>query len=94
MSGGASILLFGTAYFRPQTLNLLNSVWYSLGVQLGRIVNPILMGLIFFLMITPVAFFTRMFGRDELALKRPPVDSYWQERDDKHQSPESFINQY
>lgn len=72
----------------------INRAWYQLGVLLGRIVNPVVLGLLFFLLITPVAILGRMFGRDPLRLKRRNIESYWIERSPVGPSPDSFKNQY
>jgi hypothetical protein len=82
------------AFVKPQLLAPLNRLWFLLGVVLGRIVNPVVLGLVFFLVLTPVAVATRWFGRDALHLKRRPADSYWIDRDPVGPSPDSFKNQF
>lgn len=69
----------GTA--APQLLAPLNKGWFRLGQILGMIVNPIILGLIFFAVVTPVAWVTRLIGRDELRLQRSRAASYWCGRD-------------
>jgi hypothetical protein len=64
----------------PQKLATLNFLWYRLGMFLGKITNPLVMGILFFLFITPIAFVIRLLGRDELKLKSSTVKSYWIER--------------
>ena len=62
---------------------------------LGLIVSPIVVGLIFFLLITPVALVTTLFlGRDALSLKRRFTASYWIDRLPPDQTPDSFKNQF
>jgi hypothetical protein len=78
----------------PKALAPLNRLWFGLGLLLGRIVSPIVLGLIFFVMITPVALVTRIFGRDELRLKKRQVTSYWINREPNGPAPESFKNQF
>ena len=46
----------------------LNKLWMKFGILLGMIVNPIIMGIIFFGIFTPIAIVMRLFGRDELRL--------------------------
>ena len=82
------------ALVRPALLRPLNRAWALLGRTLGRIVSPIVLGAIFFLLITPVALLTRALGRDELRLRRHPAQSYWIERESPGPTPESFRNQY
>jgi hypothetical protein len=61
---------------------------------LGKIVSPIVLGLIFFVLITPAALITRLFGRDELKIKKRTVESYWVDRSTLGLESESFKNQY
>ena len=73
----------------PQFLSLPVKAWMRLGVMLGRFFNPITLGMLFFLLITPVGVLTRLFGRDELLLKKKNKKSYWlarQKTDDKFNS--------
>jgi hypothetical protein len=80
--------------FMPTALAPLNRLWYQLGLLLGRIVSPIVLGLIFFVVITPVGLVTRLWGRDELGLKKRQVTSYWINREPVGPAPESFKNQF
>ena len=66
------------ALFRPALLHPLNRLWMKLGLLLHRIVNPIVMGLLFYGTIWPTGAIMRMRGRDLLRLKREPAsDTYW-----------------
>jgi hypothetical protein len=89
-----STLFAIAAFLMPQILTPLNRIWFSLGLLLGKIVSPIVLGLIFFVLITPVSIFTRLFGRDELKIKKRTVESYWVDRSPPGPSSESFKNQY
>ena len=80
--------------FSPQLLAPLNRLWYGLGMLLGKIISPIVLGLIFFVLITPVSLVTRLFGRDELKMKKRSVKSYWTDRSPPGPSSDSFKNQY
>jgi hypothetical protein len=63
---------------KPSVLRPLNVVWMKLGLLLHKIVNPIVMGLLFFGTIWPTGIVMRMRGRDLLRLKREPAaNSYW-----------------
>jgi len=66
----------------------------ALGHLLGRIVSPIVLGLIFFVLITPVALFGRVAGRDPLRLKPRAISSYWVKREPAGPTPDSFKNQF
>ncbi len=78
----------------PHFLTLFNRLWFGLGILMGKIVSPIVLGIIFFLVITPVSLVTRISGRDVLFLKKRKVDSYWVDRQPHGPSPESFKNQF
>ena len=78
----------------PQLLSPLNRLWYGLGLLLGKIVSPIVLGMMFFLLITPISLITRLFGRDELKIKKRSVDSYWVDRSPPGPPSDSFRNQY
>jgi hypothetical protein len=66
------------ALLRPALLIPLNHLWMKLGLVLHRVVNPIVMGLLFFGTIWPTGLVMRMRGRDLLRLKREPSsESYW-----------------
>jgi len=91
----ASSLILALVTFRvPRVLAPFNKVWFRLGQTLGRIVNPIVLGAIFFLVVTPVAVISRALGRDELRLKRRKVGSYWVDRVPAGPTSESLKNQF
>jgi hypothetical protein len=87
-------LFIATSFFMPQILSPLNRLWYGLGLLLGKIVSPIVLGLIFFVLITPVSLVTRLFGRDELKMKKRNLESYWTDRLPPGPPSDSFKNQY
>jgi hypothetical protein len=60
-----------SSFFYQGLLSPLNKAWFMLGLALGKIVSPIVLGIIFFGLITPIALIARLLGRDELKLKRP-----------------------
>lgn len=78
----------------PQVLAPLNRLWFALGNLLGRIVSPIVLGIIFFVLITPIAVIARSIGRDALLIKKRTVSSYWLDRNPIGPAPESFKNQF
>ena len=82
-------------FVAPKVLRPLNWLWFQLGQLLGKIVSPLVLGAIFFLLLTPVSLVTRLFGRDELRLKRKASQtSYWLDRAPPGPAPESFKNQF
>jgi hypothetical protein len=74
----AAALFLVAALLKPSSLHPLNRLWMKLGLVLHRVINPIVMGLLFYGTIFPTGLVMRMRGRDLLRLKRDPVaDSYW-----------------
>ncbi len=71
----------------------LNKLWMRFGLLLGMIVSPIVLGIIFFGLFTPIAVFMRLSGRDELRLKFNNRVSHWITRSEPIK-PESFKNQF
>ena len=71
----------------------LNKLWMRFGLLLGIIVSPIILGIIFFGLFTPIAILMRLSGRDELSLKPTQKASHWIVRGDPIKS-ESFKRQF
>ena len=61
-------------------LSPLNKIWFKFGILLGNFMSPIIMGLIFFTVVTPIAFLLKAFGKDVLKLKKNNEKSYWIEK--------------
>ena len=78
----------------PRMLAPFNLAWFKLGLLMGKVVSPIVLGVIFFVILTPVAVLGRLFGRDELRLKRKSVQSYWIDRVPPGPAGDSFKNQF
>ena len=87
-----SAILFMITICIPSCLRHFANAWYSLGPLLGKIVSPVFLSIIFFGIFTPVSLITRLFGRDELLLKRREVISYWIDREPIDL--DSFKNQF
>ena len=58
-------------------LTPLNRLWFKFGIFLGKIVSPIILGTIFFLIVTPTGLLLRLFGKDVINLKYSKDNSYW-----------------
>lgn len=78
---------------RSDALLPLNKLWMRFGLLLGMIVSPIVLGIIFFGLFTPISVFMRLSGRDELRLKFNNRVSHWITRSEPIK-PESFKNQF
>jgi len=62
-------------------LTPLNRSWLKLGELLGRVVSPLVMGLIYFVILTPIGLFMRLIQKDLLRQKFSKANSYWIKRD-------------
>ena len=78
----------------PHWLAPLNSAWFQLGVLMGRVVSPVVLGVLFFGLITPVGRIGRWLGRDELRLRRSDRPSHWVDREPVGPAPDSYKNQF
>jgi hypothetical protein len=76
---GSALAIVATICY-PRILRPLNAAWQRLGKLLGLVVSPIVLSVIFFGLVTPLAVVLRLCGRDELHLRRRPMSSYWVER--------------
>ena len=65
-------------------LTPLNKLWFKFGIFLGKIISPIVMVIIFFLVVTPIGFIMRLLGKDVLNLKYSNNKSYWIEKNDQN----------
>lgn len=74
----------------PIALRPLNKLWFRIGLVLGRVMNPIVLGFIYFVLVTPFSFVARLFGHDPLRLRPQDKKSYWIERAPPGPAPESF----
>ena len=61
-------------------LTPLNKIWFRFGILLGSFVSPIVMGLVFFVIVTPIALIMRVLGKNLLNLKKNNKKTYWIER--------------
>jgi len=91
--GVCSVFFFLITFFKAEILMPLNKLWMSFGLFLGMIVSPVVMGMIFFLIFTPIGILMKLFGRDELLLKFNKRCSYWSRRNEDIYS-NSFSRQF
>jgi hypothetical protein len=91
------VTLLPISFYLPKLLAPFNKAWFQLGYFLGKMTSPLILGVIFFFFITPIAVITRFFGRDELKLRKSNPISYWVNRyPSAYPGPEleSFKNQF
>ena len=92
---GAAAVLAGLTLWRPQWLNPANRAWLKLGLLMYRVVNHVIMALLFFVAILPIGLLMRLFGKDFLKLARDRSSStYWQSRSDPRPPSESMRQQF
>ena len=75
-----SLIFFILGLANSRILTPLNNLWFKFGIFLGKIVSPLVMGLIFFCVVTPIGLIMRIFGKDLLNLKYNLNKSYWIEK--------------
>ena len=72
-----SIIFLVLGLINSKLLTPLNKLWFKFGILLGRFFSPIIMGAIFFFVVTPTGLILRIFGKDILNLKKNSLNSYW-----------------
>lgn len=75
-----SVLFLILGILNSKILSPLNKVWFKFGLLLGKIISPIIMGVIFFLVVTPIGFIMKLLGKDLINLKFNNEKSYWIEK--------------
>ena len=75
-----SLIFLSLGLLNSKLLTPLNKIWFKFGIFLGKIVSPLIMGLIFFVVVTPIAFLMRILKKDLLNLKFSKNNSYWIEK--------------
>ena len=77
-----AIIFFILGLVNSKVLTPLNKLWFKFGLLLGKMVSPLIMGFIFFFVVTPIAFIMRIIGKDLLNLKFNNKKTYWIEKTD------------
>ena len=72
-----SLIFLVLGLINSNILSPLNKLWFKFGLLLGNFISPIVMGLVFFLVVTPTGLFMRFIGKDLLNLNKKNVKSYW-----------------
>jgi len=75
-----SIVFLVLGLVNSKILNPLNKFWFKFGIFLGKIISPFVMGIIFFLVVTPIGLLMRLLNKDLLNLKFNNSHSYWIEK--------------
>ena len=75
-----SIVFLFLGLVNSKILNPLNKLWFKFGIFLGKIISPLVMGIIFFLIVTPIGLLMRLLNKDLLNLKFNTNNTYWIEK--------------
>ena len=89
-----ALVTFLVTLVSPSNLLPFNKLWMELGLLIGKVISPIVLGAVFFFVITPVGIAMRLSGRDELQLKLHGKNSCWKNRAPAGSEPISFKNQF
>ena len=82
-----SIIFFSLGILNSKLLTPLNKLWFKFGILLGSIVSPIVMGIVFFLVVTPTSIIMRLLGKDLLKKNKiKSASTYWIKRDKQQSS--------
>ena len=77
-----SVIFLVLGLLNSKTLYPLNKIWFKFGIFLGKIISPLVMGLIFFTVVTPIGLFMRLLNKDLLSLKFNKKKTYWIEKNE------------
>ena len=77
-----SIVFLFLGLINSNILNPLNKLWFKFGIFLGKIISPLVMGIVFFLVVTPIGLLMRLLNKDLLNLKFNNDSSYWIEKNE------------
>jgi len=72
-----SIVFLILGLLNSKILSPLNKIWFKFGILLGNVVSPIIMGVVFFLIVTPISITMKLFGKNFLNLKKNKKKTYW-----------------
>ena len=75
-----SLIFLVLGLINSNILSPLNKLWFKFGIFLGKIISPLVMGIIFFLVVTPIGLIMRLIGKDVLNLRYNDYKSYWIEK--------------
>ena len=75
-----SLIFLILGLLNSKILNPFNKLWFKFGMILGRIISPIIMSIIFFLVVTPIALIMKLLKKDLLNLKFNKTNTYWIEQ--------------
>ena len=91
----SALIFFSLAVVKPALLRPLNRLWLRLGLLLHKVMNPLLMAVMFYIVILPISLLMRIFHKDPLRMKYDPhAASYWIERRPPGPAPDTMRHQF
>ena len=91
---GFSGWLVVTSFFLPHSLKVPNLLWFKFGELLHRLISPLVIGFLFFVVLTPYSILLRLLGKDFLNLKKREEKTYWIKKDPIGPPPEGLKDQF
>lgn len=92
LASGVTLVLLGA--FRPQSLVVPNRLWMGLAEALGFVMTRVILGIVFFLFVTPIGLARRLFGGDPLGRRARSAESYWKPYTERRQNPKHYEKMY
>ena len=90
-----AFLILAAGYVHPSALKPLNRLWFKFGLMLHAVINPMVMGILFYGVVLPTGLVMRALGKDPLRITmEPDRDSYWISRQPPGPAPESMKDQF
>ena len=77
-----SLIFLILGILNSKILTPFNKVWFRFGIFLGNFISPIIMGIVFFLVVTPTGLIMKLFRKDLINLKKNNSSTYWIEKKD------------
>jgi len=77
-----SLIFLTLGIINSSILSPLNKIWFKFGILLGKIISPLVMGIIFFIVVTPIGILMKILKKDLLNLKYNNNKSYWIEKNE------------
>ncbi|MEP3274907.1 MAG: SxtJ family membrane protein [Stappiaceae bacterium] len=92
---GIGGVLMALGLVAPSTLTVPNRLWMKLGLLMAKIINPLVLGLVYLVVITPIGLLLQLFGKDPMGRNmKNDSDSYWIDRTPPGPEPKSMVDQF
>ena len=92
LSAGAALAILGAVY--PKALVVPNRLWMGLAEAMGFVMTRVILGIVFFLFVTPIGLVRRMFGGDPLNRPARNAESYWKPYTERRADPKHYEKMY